>query len=360
MCSGGEGNRNVRKKENALMKCPDYPLDELELTRHLVRIPSPTGEEKRVMEYLKTWLGKRGFTVLEQEVSPGRSNLLALNGEPRVVLSTHTDTVSPYLQSGEDEDFIYGRGACDTRGILAAMLIAGYRLLCRGTGNFGILLLVGEEGPHDGAKRANAWALSQECRCLVNGEPTENRMAQASLGGLLVNLTTHGVACHSGMPGHGHSAVHDLLDILNALREISLPKNEILGESSMNVGRIQGGVQGNIMAPEAQCDLMFRLVEDPEKLSARIREVVAERGEIKFLSAYPPVFLHTLADFPTMVAPFGTDIPFLSNWGDAFLIGPGSISDAHSPGEKVEKSQIRAAVPLYMGLVERLLESLPR
>lgn len=342
------------------MNKDDESREVLKLTRHLVGIPSPTGSEERVTEYLETWMKNRGFTVLSQNVGPGRSNLLALNGEPKVVLCTHTDTVSPYLQPGEDEQYIYGRGACDTRGIIAAMLVAGTRMMQRGIRDFGILLLVGEEGPHDGAKQADRWALSSKCRFLINGEPTENRMARASLGGLLVTLRTKGTARHSAMPEQGRSAVHDLLDILCDLRKLSLPEEGDLGKASINVGRIWGGIQANILAPEAGCHLLFRLVNNPEQCMERIRDTVADRAAVEILSAYPPVRLRTIHGYPSMVARFGTDIPFLTHWGEPFLIGPGSISDAHSPEEKVEKSQVRDAVPLYSELVERLLNSLHR
>lgn len=329
-------------------------MELFELTRHLIDIPSPTGEESEVMLFLSQYLERLGFQVRRQDVAGDRFNILAVIGEPQVALSTHTDTVRPYFPLSEDGDYIYGRGACDTRGIIAAQIKAAELLKNEGMEHFGLLLVVGEEGESDGAITANK--LPNSCRWLVNGEPTENKMAVGSKGALRVKLTAHGKACHSAYPEMGESAIEKMLDILNDVRAAQWPRHKLLGDSTCNIGVISGGVQPNVVAPLAEAKLMFRVTTSTLEIKDRLTAVVGGRGELDFYFGYQPVLTHVLEGYETMTAAYGTDIPFLTHWGTPLLFGPGSILDAHTPQEKISKRQLTDAVTHYAAIVRRLLE----
>ncbi len=324
-------------------------LDVLKLTKKLIAIQSSTGEEVEIMEFLSQYLQDLGFQVTRQPIDKQRFNILAQKGEPIIVFSTHTDTVQPYFSLSEDENYIYGRGACDTKGIIAAQIAAAEILLNEGLENFGLLFVVGEEGESDGAQAANT--IPNSCRWLVNGEPTENKMAIGSKGALRVKLTVKGKACHSAYPHLGESAIEKMLDILTDIRRVNWPVDNRLGETTLNIGNISGGIQPNVVAPLAEAQLMFRVVTSTEDLKNRLTAVVDSRGELDFYFGYDPVFTHVPDGFETMVAAYGTDIPFLDNWGAPMLFGPGSILDAHTANEKIAKNEVLDAVNLYAAII---------
>lgn len=328
-------------------------MDALELTRKLIAIPSTTGEESEIMAFLSEYLENMGFQVSKQTVEEDRFNILAVVGEPRAVLSTHTDTVPPYFPLDEDEEYIYGRGSCDTKGIIAAQITAADLLLKQGIGNFGLLFMVGEEDKSDGAVAANT--IPNTCRWLVNGEPTANEMAVGTKGALKVKLTVKGKACHSAYPEQGESAIDKMLDILTDVGQNTWPVHERLGETTCNIGVISGGIQPNVLAPHAEAQLMFRVVTSTAEIKEQLSKIVGNRGELDFYFGCEPVLTHVLDGFPTMIAAYRTDIPFLTNWGTPLLFGPGSILDAHTPGEKIAKVQILEAVNHYTDIIRRLL-----
>lgn len=328
-------------------------MDVLELTRKLIKIQSTTGEEGEIMVFLSVYLEKMGFQVTKQTVEKDRFNILAVVGEPRVVLSTHTDTVPPYFPLSEDEEYIYGRGACDTKGIIAAQIKAAELLLKQDIRNFGLLFMVGEEEKSDGAAAANT--IPNTCRWLVNGEPTANKMAVGTKGALNIKLTVRGKACHSAYPEQGESAIDKMLDILTDINQVQWPVHERLGATTCNIGVISGGIQPNVLAPHAEAQLMFRVVTSTNDIKEQLRRVVGARGELDFYFACEPILTHVLEGFPTMIAAYRTDIPFLTNWGKPLLLGPGNILDAHSPGEKIAKTQILEAVEHYADIIRRLL-----
>ncbi|MGD2089453.1 MAG: M20/M25/M40 family metallo-hydrolase [Candidatus Aminicenantes bacterium] len=328
-------------------------METLELTRKLIDIRSTTGEESAIMVFLAEYLENIGFQVSKQKVEKDRFNILAKVGEPRAVLSTHTDTVPPYFPLSEDEEYIYGRGACDTKGIIAAQIKAAELLLKQDIRNFGLLFMVGEEEKSDGAAAANT--IPNTCRWLVNGEPTANKMAVGTKGALNVKLTVKGKACHSAYPEQGESAIDKMLDILTDINQIQWPVHERLGATTCNIGVISGGIQPNVLAPHAEAQLMFRVVTSTNDIKEQLREVVSVRGELDFYFACEPIITHVLDGFPTMIAAYRTDIPFLTNWGTPLLLGPGNILDAHSPGEKIAKAQILEAVDHYADIIRRLL-----
>ena len=324
------------------------------LTRELIELASPTGHEAAVAEFLRGYLEAAGFEVELQLLDRGRANLYARAGDPLVVFSTHTDTVPPHIACREDDSFIYGRGACDAKGILAAQIKAAEKLRREGIRDLGLLFVVGEESGSDGARAANT--IPNRCRFLINGEPTENKLALGSKGAVRVELTTTGRAAHSAYPEQGESAILKLLDVLNDLRAMRLPADPVLGEATCNIGTIAGGVQANVIPDSAKAEVMFRIASDLDLVKRMLASTVNGRAELRYTFECEPVFLQALEGFETTVVAFTTDIPLLTNWGQPLLVGPGSILDAHTPGERVAKKELLRAVEVYCDLAKRLLE----
>ena len=327
-------------------------MNVFELTRKLISIPSISGDEKAVAEFLAEYLSDAGFEVELQEAAEGRPNVYARRGDPDVVLSTHTDTVPPYVEFREDAEFIYGRGACDTKGIIAAMIKAGEALIEANVTDFGLLLVVGEEAGSPGAHAANT--IPNRSRYLINGEPTESKLAIGSKGALRAILRARGRAAHSAYPEMGESAIEKLLDVLNDLRRIELPRDQTLGATTMNIGMIKGGVAGNVIPPEAEAELMFRVVTSTESLKRIIEGAVDSRAHLEYTFGCDPVVTERIDGFETTVVAFTTDIPQLGNWGKPLLFGPGSILDAHTPNERIAKPELTRAVACYTNLVKKL------
>lgn len=327
------------------------------ITSELIDIPSTSGDEADVVNYLERRLQSIGFHVERQKVAARRENLIAtLPPNPaHVVLSTHTDTVPPHIPASEDVEFIHGRGACDTKGIIAAQLCAAEKLIAEGVTDFGMLFTVDEEMSSTGARAANEHQLARQCRFIINGEPTDNRLATACKGSLRVRLRTSGRAVHSAYPEHGKSAVTKLLDVLGDVRARQFPQDEFLGDSTCNIGVIAGGTRPNVIPAEAHADLQIRLVTHSEIVKKMLEETVAGRASIEYLSAAEPVRLHTVEGFAQCVVRFTTDLSYLINWGTPLLFGPGSILDAHTSHERISKSELTQAVEDYAALVRHLL-----
>jgi acetylornithine deacetylase len=335
-------------------------MNVLELTRALVDIESLTNNEREVGTYLLdyvTGLAQRtGGTAERMDVEPGRFNVFASWGAPAVTLSTHMDVVPPFFASREDDDYIYGRGACDAKGIIAAMIGAAEKLLAEGRRGFGLLFVVGEERNSAGAFAAAR--VRRGSRFLINGEPTENKLALGSKGALRYEITAHGRMAHSAYPELGESAIEKLLDVLAKIRGLRLPEDAVLGQSTMNIGTISGGRAPNVIPDKARAELFFRLVSDPETIRRAVSDAAAGRAEANEVLCVPAMRLNALDDLPTTVVSFTTDIPaFAGAWGEPFLIGPGSIMVAHTLDEKISKRQLVEAVEIYRKMVERLLVS---
>jgi acetylornithine deacetylase len=327
-------------------------MELFELTRTLVNIESVTGNEKACAAMLRDYLAERGFRVELQPVGVERANVLALRGTPEVVLSTHIDTVPPFTPASEDNEYIYGRGSCDAKGILAAQVIAAEHLVAGGVGDFGLLFLVGEETLSDGAAVANQSPCGS--KYLVNGEPTENKLAVGSKGVLRLDLRARGRMAHSAYPNLGESAIEKLLDVLADLRRMALPVDPELGPSTLNIGTISGGRAANIIPDEARAQVLIRTVVDTGELRETIRQLLGNRCEYELVRDTPALKMERLDGFETDVVAFTTDLPNLTNWGRPLLLGPGSISVAHTDHERVKKSDLVRAVDLYCALVRRL------
>jgi acetylornithine deacetylase len=329
-----------------------------ELTRRLIDIPSPSGEEGEVGRFLASHLGGLGYAVESQEVAEGRANVIATTGaRPRVVLSTHMDTVPPSIASGEDEEFIRGRGACDAKGIIAAQIAASERLRAEGFAEVGLLFTVDEELGSIGARAANEHALARDCEFLRNDEPTENKLAVGSKGSLRVRLACEGRAAHSAYPEHGDSAIEKLLDVLADVRACAWPADEFFGETTCNVGTVAGGTRPNVIPAEAEAVLQLRLVTDSSRVKEILERAIAGRARVEYLSVAEPVRMRAVEGFESEVVRFTTDIPYLTNWGVPLLLGPGSILDAHTAHEKVSKRELEESVDLYVRLARSLLMS---
>jgi acetylornithine deacetylase len=338
-------------------------MDPIALTVQLVNIESITGNEAAVGEFIFGELERLGFSTQKMpvpfpaEIAPKgreRFNVFATaDNAPQVVFSTHMDTVPPFIPYHEDESRIYGRGACDAKGIMAAQIAAAIKLRDEGE-NIGLLFVVGEERDSLGAQIANQ--NSRASRFLINGEPTENRMAIASKGSLRVQLTSTGRMAHSAYPELGESAIDKLLEALRRLREMALPVDAEVGPSTLNIGTIEGGRAPNVIADFARAQLQYRSIGPSDELRKQINEAVEGLATAEFVLDTPFVRLRTVPDLPTMIAAFTTDIPNLSNWGEPLLIGPGSIHVAHTDGEYIEKSALLRAIEIYCDIARRLLD----
>ncbi len=334
-------------------------MDVFELTRALVDIESISGHERGVavwlMDYLGALAGRFGGRVEEMPVEPDRFNVFACWGEPAVTLSTHLDTVPPFFGAREDDEFIWGRGTCDAKGIGASMIKAVEALLERGVRNIGLLFVVGEE-----RNSAGAYAASRSprgARYLINGEPTGNKLALGSKGALRYEITATGRMAHSAYPELGESAIDKLLDALERVRRIPLPVNPVLGTSTLNVGTLHGGRAPNVIADHASAEVMIRLVDDAEPLRRAVREAAGDKVDAREVLCIPALRMGAVGGFETTVVAYTTDIPaFGGAWGRPLLLGPGSIHMAHTAEERVSKAELVEAIGLYQKLVERLLE----
>jgi acetylornithine deacetylase len=338
---------------------PDDLTDPIDLATWLMSTESTSGGEQALTRLFSDALEARGWSVVRIPVTEGRFDVLATTGDgPYVTLSTHLDTVPPFIPPTRDATHLRGRGSCDAKGIAAAMLCAAERLRARGRA-VALLFVVGEETTHDGAHAANAWASGTGFRslALVNGEPTESTLALGTKGAMRVIVRTEGEAAHSAYPHLGRSATRDLVHLLAELDALDLPSDPLLGETTVNIGRLSGGVADNVVAPNAEARLMARIVTSADEVWGRLERWSAGRAALERSVEIPAMRLGTLEGFPTSVVAFATDIPALPAWGTPYLYGPGSIHVAHRDDECVAISELRGAADSYERIVERLMET---
>lgn len=331
--------------------------DLIKYIRNLVDIPSVTGDEGALAGELQKDLTARGFAVEMQEAAPGRWNVYARDGSelPRVVLCTHLDTVPPFYASSEDEDYIYGRGSCDAKGVMSAMIFAATALRAQDVRDVGLLFVVGEEVDSLGALAANA--LESRAKYVVVGEPTENKMASGHKGGFKIKLSATGKAAHSAYPQLGSSAIEKLLDVLATIRATDWGRSDVLGEATVNIGTISGGLAANVIPPDAEAEVFVRVVGKAAEVQKKLDALLAGKEAVSYdlVSASDAVFCETRDGFEVAPVSFGTDIPSLTEFGKPLLLGPGSIHDAHTSGEKIGKQEATEAVEYYQRLVKDLL-----
>jgi acetylornithine deacetylase len=352
------------------------PVDPLALARQLIDIESTTGKEGEVGAWLASYLRGRGYSVLEQPLEDirlkadttgrpeqptagrvvsgfSRINVIAAVGEPEVVFSTHFDCVPPFFPSRVEGGVLYGRGACDAKGILAAQVAAAERLRAAGETRVGLVFVGGEERGSDGARAANR--IASKSRFLINGEPTDLRLGAATRGAFRVRLTAAGKAAHSGYPELGESAIDKLIDCLVALRAAEWPSDSLLGTTHFTVGLINGGVAPNVISPHAEAEVFFRTVGPHEPVRQVLQRTLAGRVRVEEILELPAVRMHTVPGFDTAVFSYFSDIPFLSNWGTPLLLGPGSIHVAHTEREHIAIDELTRAVDVYATLAAKLL-----
>ena len=330
-------------------------VDVVALAAELLAIPSTTREEGRAVDFVARWLVARGWNVNVQEVTPGRGNVWASRRGGGVTLSTHLDTVPPYVPPRSEDGKLFGRGACDAKGIAAAMLVAADRLVAAGEERVDLLFVVGEERGSDGARLANQLATTS--KFLVNGEPTESILASGSKGALRFIARTRGREAHSAYPHLGQSAIEPMLQLLAELKTLTFPRDKVLGDTTVNIGLIRGGTEANIIPGLAEAEMMIRLVGDPAPVKAIIDRWAAGRAEIEYGSYTPAMHFHTVPGFDAKPVAFATDVPLLGNWGTPLLFGPGSIHVAHTTEEFVAVDELRTSVDHYERLVRSLLEA---
>jgi acetylornithine deacetylase len=329
----------------------------VEYIRRLVDIPSVTGSEHEVASFLDKDLRDRGFSVTLQDVVDQRKNVYAVSPRvlPRVVFCTHIDTVPPFYPSSEDDEYVYGRGSCDAKGVLAAMVFAAVALREQGIDDVGLLFVVGEEVDSVGALAANR--LPSRARYVVVGEPTENRMANGHKGGFKFRLAAKGRAAHSAYPHLGESAIERLLDALSEIRAAQWGRSDLLGPATVNVGTIGGGLAANVLAPAAEAAVFIRVVGRAAQVRETLDAILARHPTTSYeiISQSDAVFCETRPGFPIAPVAFGTDIKSLKAFGKPLLLGPGSIHDAHTSREKIGKKEALDAVDYYQRLARELL-----
>jgi acetylornithine deacetylase len=329
-------------------------MDALELTRALVALETPTGAEGPATDFLDAELRRAGYKVVRQPVSPGRHNLYAYREPPVLVFSTHLDTVPPHIPLAEDEESIHGRGSCDAKGLAAAMIAAAERLAERGERRIGLLFVVGEENGSDGALAAAD--LGPRGRFLINGEPTENRLSIGQKGSLRVDLQAVGRAAHSAYPDEGASAIAALLDTIDRIRRMPLPSDPLLGESTLNLGLIRGGVAPNVIAPAGSAQILIRTVGPTGPLKEAIKSLLAPGVTVDFRVELPCYKGGTAPPgWETTVVSYASDLPFLEPWGERYQLGPGTIRVAHTSQEHIRKADLLRGVDLYVRLASDLL-----
>jgi len=335
-------------------------LTQIRLTRELIDIDSTTGREAEAGEFIARTLEQLGWDVFRQPVADGRFNVIARiagAGAPVAVLSTHFDCVPPFFQSREENGRVHGRGACDAKGTLVAQIAAAERLRASGDTRIGLVFVVGEERGSDGATAANT--LASGSKFLINGEPTDNRLGAATRGVYRARLTAVGRAAHSSLPDLGVSAIDKLVDAIVLLRAVRWPEDPVLGRTFYSVGLIKGGVAPNVISPEADAELMFRTVGHHDELRAAIKTSVGHLVTVEDILHVPPVRLTTVPDMDTAVFSFTTDIPFLDHWGAPLLVGPGSVTLAHTADEYCEVSELVRAVDVYAEVARTLMSFSP-
>ncbi|MEO8194628.1 MAG: M20/M25/M40 family metallo-hydrolase [Gemmatimonadales bacterium] len=329
--------------------------DVVALAAELLAIPSLSGSESAVVDFVSRRLVGRGWNVTVQKVSPGRGNVWASRSGGGVTFSTHLDTVPPHIAPRMDGERLYGRGACDAKGIAAAMLAAADELVAAGENRIDLLFVVGEEQGSDGARAANN--LSATSRYLVNGEPTESKLASGAKGSLRVTVRTRGREAHSAYPHLGESAIEPLLALLPTVHKLAMPSDPVLGETTVNVGVIRGGTGANIIPAHAEAEMMVRLVGDGQHVKDMITEWAKGRAEIEFGSHIPAQKFHIVEGFEVAPMAYTSDIPLLSRWGTPLLFGPGSIHVAHTPDEFIDLPELRASVDSYVRIARQLLST---
>ena len=346
-----------------LSSYPEHPIDPIRFTLELCAIESTTYHEGAVGDFLADFLAGRGWAVEKTAVPQPKESITAgprwnvyagiANESPDLVFSTHMDTVPPYIPPSEDAEYLHGRGVSDAKGIIAAQVAAAEALRADGF-KVGLLFVSGEERDSAGAQVANL--NPKGSRFLINGEPTDNRLALASKGALRAAFKCSGKMAHSAYPELGESAVHKMIEVMSRVLALPLPELEDVGPSTINIGQIHGGHAPNVIADKAEAQVLVRTVTPSAPVRVALQKAAEGLAEVEFTLDSPFIRMRAVEGLPTMIAKFATDIPHLSKWGEPLLLGPGSIHVAHTPHEKLAKKELLEAVELYVKVAKQLLQ----
>lgn len=331
----------------------------LDRTEALCRADTTTGREDHGLPLLRNLLTELGAKVELQQVAPKRHNVLATWEEPKLLFSTHLDTVPPFIPPRRSKDILSGRGTCDAKGQIVAQLATIRELLSRGHTNLGWLGVVGEETDSIGAAAAEDLAPQlSKCMAVINGEPTENKLATGQRGSLQLLMSTKGVAAHSGMPELGHSAIWPMVDWLNRMRDLEEGQDKDLGPEIWNVGQLKGGTAPNVIPAAAEARLFVRSIPD-STFEERARALAPDAGSLEQISFTPPDVFDRIPGFEHAVVPFGSDAPRLRQivgGKKVALCGPGTIKVAHTLDEHITGTELEQGFELLTSLATTLLE----
>ena len=359
-----------------------------ELFLQMLNIDSTSGKEREFADFLTSKFESPGRHIQVFEVGDGTRNILVSWGDPKVVFCSHLDTVPPYISPSVDnssECIFRGRGTCDAKGQIFSMYEACKALEAQGCTGFGLLLLAGEETGSFGAKAFSAMSGQKlHDSWVIVGEPTDNQMASAAKGTKSFEVTFTGKACHSGYPENGESAIGYFNDFMNALCSIVFPDDEILGETTWNVGKLVSDNPQNILSDSLTCRVYFRTTFESDEMVCNImkniagpdaklrfgRRKVQDGSDIVAKAVAPwqkamsvrayggdsPSRFEVLEGFPSKPVAFGSDAPQLNCFAHKILCGPGSILVAHKDEEHVSMTDIEAAVTNYIRMYEIINE----
>lgn len=309
----------------------------------ILRFDSTSGSENELAMYISEKYRPKNSYAEIQVTDNGRLNVFFKYGEPKIIFCSHLDTVPPYIKPVKNGDTISGRGSCDAKGQLAYLLEAYNQLMDEGYSNFGMLMTSGEEDGSHGALKANETL--KNCDYIFIGEPTENKLIKASKGNLLVHLKFGGKSCHSGYPENGENALDRMISYLNKLNSINFPKDNILSETTYNIGKLVSSNAHNVVSDFAECKIFFRTTFATDKIiKKKLTEIKDNKTELEFVYGDEPMNFYTIEGFTSDIVSFGTDAPAFSNVKNKMLYGPGSILDAHTEKEFVRIKDLHKAV----------------
>lgn len=328
--------------------------DDIRFFMEMLAIDSTSGKERVMAQWLGNRLSSNSNKVELIEVGDGTFNLRCSWGTPKVWLCSHCDTVPPYIPPSLDDDWVRGRGSCDAKGQIFSMFLAAKELETQNVTDFGILILAGEETGSFGAK---AYTRDYEgSKAVIVGEPTDNKMVKASKGTRAFAITIGGKACHSGYPQLGESAVMKFVDFINSLKEYSFPVDEILGETTWNVGELISDNRQNILSDRLTFRLYFRTTfASSETVPEVVKALLPKGAEIVDFGGDIPLHYTTFKGFETTTVAFGSDAPRLTKFDKKILCGPGSIQVAHTDKEYITLGEIEKAASQYVSFVKKLL-----
>jgi len=357
------------------------------LLKQLIEIESPSGSEQNLALFLQDYLEQLGWKTTLQPVYTNSSSKQTYNlyasrenvsrekisqsdqsvvdsqttekqpTNPDVIFCTHLDCVSPYIPYREDQEYIYGRGACDAKNQIVTMIYSAERLLNNAGKaddnlSVGLLLTAGEEIDHPGIRKANKLNLSPSI--FIVGEPTEFHLIHTQKGCINGRITSRGIASHSGYPDFGDDAVRKLIPILRALYRLE----SRIPECFVNAYISNGGHASNVLADSAEAEFCIRYNSKTQTILDYLQQHQGE-SQVYFDSISEPMVCDTLPSWPQMAAGFVTDLdkfyvqPFQCQ---RFIFGSGSILDAHTPDEKIAKEDLPRAVQEYVKIVEMAME----